>query len=68
MIGIERFRAAFAPHHYAVVLIGGAACHLSMSAIGAPFRVSHNLCIVLMPAHDRTTAGIFNSLLHSYAR
>lgn len=45
--GLDLFREAFAPHHRSFVLIGGAACHLAMSAIGSEFRVTHDLDIVL---------------------
>jgi len=45
--GLDRFRAHFQGYEESYILIGGAACYLSMESVGEEFRVTKDLDIVL---------------------
>ncbi len=46
--GLDRFRDHFRAHSHQYVLIGGTACDLAMDELGAPFRATKDLDIVLI--------------------
>lgn len=58
--GIELFRTAFAGFADSYILIGGAACDVLLERAAVPFRVTHDLDIVLcVEAYRITNKGDF---------
>jgi hypothetical protein len=61
--GLEKFKEYFGAHTHQYVFIGGTACDILMDELGAPFRATKDLDIVLIIETRLTPIHITESII-----